>query len=371
MLVINLSPAGLRAEDASAGVCGQTHFENALILALDANYANLSIRDCVPETAGGPAVCKKCQPINIRVDNLTLRNDLKPFRVGDHVRLDIMSNKDSGDGQGTMVLKEFRGAWTIDTSRTSRGLVLAICLTFFFLLAAVAARGNPFIFVVGMDNRYSNSKVQLALWFWIVISTYVAAMVFRVYYAGWDFLGIINVPQNLLVLSGLSAITYGGAKAITTAKANNADPAAQAAGDARAKAAGDAQAKLNAAQAALKANPTDPALMTAVTNAQGAVDALPKAVPDVKTVAPESDKNFLNNLLQNDVGRFDFGDFQMLVVTLLAAATYLLLFVKFFGSIAFTKAITLPDVDTTVLSIFGLGQGAYLAKKAGGNAGTT
>jgi hypothetical protein len=26
--------------------------------------------------------------------------------------------------------------------------------------------------------------------------------------------------------------------------------------------------------------------------------------------------------------------------------------------------VTLPDVDTTILSAFGLGQGAYLAKKA-------
>jgi hypothetical protein len=75
--------------------------------------------------------------------------------------------------------------------------------------------------------------------------------------------------------------------------------------------------------------------------------------------------------VQNDVGSFDFGDFQMLVVTLLAVTMYLMLIFHFLGSIEFTKALTLPDVDTTVLAAFGLGQGAYLAKKAAGNVGTS
>ena len=72
--------------------------------------------------------------------------------------------------------------------------------------------------IVGQDNRYSNSKFQVALWFWILLSSYLAIVVFRCIYAGWDFFGRVNIPQNLLILSGLSALTYGGAKAITTSK---------------------------------------------------------------------------------------------------------------------------------------------------------
>jgi hypothetical protein len=41
------------------------------------------------------------------------------------------------------------------------------------------------------------------------------------------------------------------------------------------------------------------------------------------------------------------------------------------GAISLTATTSLPDVDTTILSTFGLGQGAYLAKKAAGNIGTT
>jgi hypothetical protein len=59
----------------------------------------------------------------------------------------------------------------------------------------------------------------------------------------------------------------------------------------------------------------------------------------------------------------------MLVVTFIAVATYLVLVFHFLGTIETAKAISLPDVDTTLLAAFGLGQGAYLAKKAAGNVG--
>jgi hypothetical protein len=59
----------------------------------------------------------------------------------------------------------------------------------------------------------------------------------------------------------------------------------------------------------------------------------------------------------------------MLAVTLVAVGMYLLLVFHFLESIEFLKTVSLPDVDTTILAGFGLGQGAYLAKKAGGDVG--
>ena len=67
----------------------------------------------------------------------------------------------------------------------------------------------------------------------------------------------------------------------------------------------------------------------------------------------------------------DFGDFQMLVVTLVAVVMYVMLVFHFLESVEFLKKATLPDVDSTILAGFGLGQGAYLAKKAGGKPGTS
>ena len=163
------------------------------------------------------------------------------------------------------------------------------------------------------------------------MSTYLAAVVFRVWYAGWDFFGGVNIPQNLLVLSGLSVITYGGAKAITTAKV------------------------------AAAANPVQ---------APGAV-AAPVVNHDPKNARQPGEESFFQDLVKNDIGGFDFGDFQMLVVTFVAVGMYMTLIFHFLGSIEFLKTTSLPDVDTTILAGFGLGHGAYLAKKAGGDVGTS
>jgi hypothetical protein len=43
--------------------------------------------------------------------------------------------------------------------------------------------------------------------------------------------------------------------------------------------------------------------------------------------------------------------------------------VRGFSSACPFRTVTLPDVDSTVLAAFGLGQGAYLGKKLAGAAG--
>jgi len=49
---------------------------------------------------------------------------------------------------------------------------------------------------------------------------------------------------------------------------------------------------------------------------------------------------------------------------------YLMLVFSFLHAIAYSTSVSLPDVDTTILATFGLGQGAYLTKKAVGEVGT-
>jgi hypothetical protein len=97
----------------------------------------------------------------------------------------------------------------------------------------------------------------------------------------------------------------------------------------------------------------------------------PAAIPDPKSARNPGEESFFRDLVENDQGVFDFGDFQMLVVTFVAVAMYLMLIFHFLGSIQFLKTASLPDVDTTILAGFGLGQGAYLTKKAAGNVGTS
>jgi hypothetical protein len=191
------------------------------------------------------------------------------------------------------------------TSKFSRVLALGFGFVSLLLLALWASKGNPFKYIIGFDNRYSNSKTQVALWFSTLWAVYLATLALRVNVLGWDFLGGIGISENLLALSGLSALTYGAAKAVTSQQVAN-----------------DASSKK--------------------------VARSPK---------------FPDDLFQNDDKDLDLGDSQMFFVTLLAVVIFLLTAFNYLEWIEYAKTVALPDVDTTLLSAFGLGQGAYLIKK--------
>jgi hypothetical protein len=380
--------------------------DDARVDAIDSDYANISLTDCIPGTPDPQEIICNGKAFQLKVNDLALRAKIKSFRPGDRVRVDIKGNTE---------LQDLLGPWLVPeegVSAADRLLVLAACALVILGLAAASTKGAPLKFIVGADNRYSNSKVQIAVWFWVVISSYLAAVVFRLWFAGWDFVGGVNIPQNLLVLSGLSAITYGGAKAITTSKVNAAmAPKAQAPGatptqggnpassnqprqnlgnpgtDANAGQANSNPANANppVANAANQggANPPTPTAATAAPanlsfafSGQISPPAMQfsgtgsfSSVQNPKNPLKPGQERFFRDLTQNDYGDFDFGDFQMVVVTLIAVGMYMLLVFHFLESVEFLKTASLPDVDTTILAGFGIGQGAYLAKKAGGNPG--
>jgi hypothetical protein len=196
--------------------------------------------------------------------------------------------------------------------RAWRRLLTLLCAALVVLTFGRAALGEDFgKLVVGLDGRISNSKTQLAIWFVTVMATYLATLWLRFCASGNLLLGAITIPSNLLLLSGMSVFSFAGAKAITQGK-----------------------------QAALAA--------------AGRTD-------DMKAPA---DHASLSDLVQDDYHNADFGDTQMLFVTLIAAITYLTQVFIYLGAIDLHSTVTLPDVDTTLLATFGLGQGAYLAKKA-------
>ncbi len=283
----------------AAGAGQAARLENARLDDLDASYATMTVTDC----SAGPC---RAPPRVIKVADSGLRAELRSFRTGDHLALDV-DDKD-----------ELRsvGIHAVPVGRTERVVALAVCALLILLAAALATRFHPLALVLGDDGRYSKSKIQMAIWFLVLMATYLAAVSLRVAHAGWEFLGRVDIPRNLVLLSGMSALTFGGAKGITSNKVRTALAARQ---------------------------------------------------PDPK---PEG-RASVWNLVQNDVGAFDLGDFQMMVVTGLAVAMYLVLTFRFLGSIEFRASVALPDLDTTILATFGLGQGAYLVKKAAGEPGTT
>lgn len=228
--------------------------------------------------------------------------------VGDRVKVDV-------DSQNPDVIKELK-ALERPIFKLHRSLALGAAFSAIFVLATLAAGLKPFGYIVGADNRYSNSKLQMVLWFSALMTVYLATLGLRVMIWGWDFLGGVGLTENLLSLSGFSILTYGAAKAITQQQANTL---------------------VNPLAIASKAQ-----------------------LIEEKNINPSIAKDFFRN---ND-GKLDLGDTQMFFISLLVVIIFLLLSFQFLGWIAYEKKIALPDIDTTLLAVFGLGQGAYLIKKA-------
>ncbi len=192
--------------------------------------------------------------------------------------------------------------------RWQRWLSLSVAAGLLFLVALLLTGFHPARLILGVDNRYSASQLQTVLWFWVVISAYMALVFHRLASAGWSYVGGVDIPSNLLILSGVSVLTFASAKLISRSKA--ADAAAPR------------------PQAAAAPRPAD--------------------------------------LVQDNAQRTDLGDFQMVVITALAVLIYAISTVEFMERIEFRRVVTMPDVDATLLAIFTLGQAAYLGKKAAG-----
>ncbi len=298
--------ASAKAATESAKVAPPLPLENARIDDIDVPHAAITIMDCPWKSDG--VVTKRCiGPVTTPTAKDTVQAELKNLHKGDHVSVGF----ETQNLVKTIVIRSLPVDWgTIS-------LALAVAFAICFALTALLTGGHPLQLIIGEDGRYSNSKFQMAIWFVVVIATYLATVYLRVAQAGWEFFGGVNIPTNLLLLSGMSALTFGGAKGITTLKVQTATEA---------------------------------------------------GIPNPK---PPGQANLFKDFVQNDAGKFDIGDFQMLVVTFVAVGMYLTAVFHSLGLIESWKMFGLPNVDTTILATFGLGQGAYLTKKAVGEVRTS
>lgn len=192
-----------------------------------------------------------------------------------------------------------------------RIIAFGVSLLLLLLAAALATKWLPWKLMIGSDNRYSNSQCQIVLWFGAVATMYLGTLILRVHYLGWGYLGGIGITTNVAAITGLSALSFGGAKTITMAKIQRAE-----------------QAGLSL----VKSHANEPRLRT--------------------------------DLFMNDKEIPDFGDFQMIVITVLAVGIFVAECFHGGGLLPLKDTVTLPDVDSSLLAGFGIGHGAYLAKKA-------
>jgi len=191
-----------------------------------------------------------------------------------------------------------------------RVLAVGLAALVLFGVVAFATGWKPVELLISEDGRFSNSQVQLALWFSAVAVVYSAAIGLRFAWLGADFIGGVGITSNLIALTGLSAFSFGGAKVITTQKINSAAPGGPV------------------------KKPSDDA------------------------------PNLIADLFKNDAGDADLGDLQMILITGAAVIIFVATSFHFLGELQLSASVTLPDVDTALLASFGIGQGAYLVKKA-------
>ena len=257
-----------------------------------------------PVADGAKLALRFAKPLNDRMLDLAdakAKEKLNSAEIDDLIKVDV---DDPADPKTVLEVKTV----SRPVSVLARVLALGAALAILLLIAAALTGWKPQRFIIGVDERYSNSQTQLVFWFGAVASVYAAAVALRIVILGWDYIGGVGIGENLMLLTGLSAFSFGGAKVIAASKAA-ADP--------------------NATQ---RSNTNSP--------------------------------NALKDLVQNDDGRADIGDLQMILVTLAAVAIFGLSAFKSLGALAMDAQVTLPDVDSTLLAGFGLGQGAYLVKKA-------
>jgi hypothetical protein len=331
--------------------------EHWVVEAVAQDGSTIIAREFGPSPAGpSPTTRPETKPITITVPQ-PLRATAQTFKVGDRTKIALTSVPAAAtlESIDNLTADKFPDDKLTKKRPTTFGrrLLLIVGIMTVPILAGLALSGAFLGFIIGKDNRYSNSKTQAAIWFSVLIGAYLTTFVLRRVIGGPDYLDGIQIPTNLLLLSGLSALTFAGAKWLTTAKIDQAAKKAEQQDKAEKKELAE-QAK-NSPQVALTQTP-----QPSVTVTTAGIRELAE-----KDVKPKADQpHFARDLVTDDDGNPDFADFQMLVVTVLAVVVYLIQFDQFLGALPFSASVSLPDVDSTILAAFGLGQGAYLIKKA-------
>jgi hypothetical protein len=182
------------------------------------------------------------------------------------------------------------------------GLVVVIL---FLSALAIIVRGNEgdniWQLVIGADGRASSSKFQILIWTCVILFAYVAV------FSADPTKSISGIPGNVLTALGLSIVTATAAKGITTSLVES-----------------------------------------------GSV---------IKQKNPGAAK--LREFFEDDNGKLDLGKSQMLAWTGIAVLVYIYRLYAAIktGSFVVDGSATLPDIDSTLMVLMGLGQGAYLGTK--------
>ncbi len=287
-----------------------------------------------------------------RIQNLAVEEsvakDAKMLKPGDPATVGI-----SSDGTTSKVVRVERPAYK--PSLTARALAILVAVIILAIVTNLLLGKRPLgVLILGVDGRYSNSKFQMCLWFGVLMIAYLAAVILRAFGSGGGMIGGIDIPQNLLMLSGLSALTFAGAKAITTSKGTAAPTKLGTNAPAGNPPAAPATDPAKTTQAAISDN-----VISVPTPTTETIPEPGRRAPSLATKKP----SFPGDLVNDDFGVLSFARFQALIMIIVAVVIFAARAVEYLGNLPLSGVTSLPDIDTTVLAALGLGQGVYLANK--------
>src|SRR5260370_3097129 len=76
------------------------------------------------------------------------------------------------------------------------GVMLAAAAVLLALTFILSWKNLRRVLFIGQDNRYSNSKCQISLWFGVLITSYIAAVFFLAWYGGGPFIRNVHNPPR-------------------------------------------------------------------------------------------------------------------------------------------------------------------------------
>jgi hypothetical protein len=178
-------------------------------------------------------------------------------------------------------------------------------LLVYALYWAFAGTPNLLKLALGADQRLSTSKFQFLVWTVPVLFVFIALAL------GRQNAALANLPSNVLIVLGFNLTTFLGAKAITVSYLTS-----------------------------------------------NRISKKPSDEPDYS----------LRFLVSNDSGNPELSKTQMLAWTAIAIGAFLFDFFINYGRYlhcggGFDKRHCFPDIDTALMVLMGLGQGAYLGGK--------
>ena len=204
----------------------------------------------------------------------------------------------------------------------------AVLALLWLTYAVLTASRNLGALYEGADRRASTSKFQWFLWTAVALFSYAVVYAKRIWYGHFDYVSYI--PPNLLYATGFSLTTMVAAKGITSGYV---------------------------ATGQLSKGPPP----AAGTTGQTGGSASPTSIPGGQSHAPRpSTATGAAALFVDDDGVPDLSKIQLIAWTFIAIASYLTQVAYQVNTLATPN---LPDIDTALLVLMGLGHGAYLGKK--------